>query len=105
MSDTRLTEQQLNFFNTFGCLVSPGLLADCVDRVIEDFELVWEEHGGGPHGKVHDGEQRSAIMPFPDQSEYLSSLLDDPRIHDIAAGILGDDFSSSLPAIPVPAVL
>ena len=32
-------------------------------------------------------------MPFPDQNEYLSSLLDDPRIHDIAAGLLGDDFN------------
>ena len=32
-------------------------------------------------------------MRFPDESEYLSSLLDDPRIHDIAAGILGDDFN------------
>jgi hypothetical protein len=93
MSDTRLTEQQLNFFNTFGYLVFPGLLADCVDRIIEEFERVWDEHGGGHHGKPHDGEERSCIVPFPDQSEYLSGLLDDPRIHDIAAGILGDDFN------------
>lgn len=93
MTDTRLTQQQLNFFNTFGYLLFPGLLADCVDRIIEEFERIWAEHGGGHHGKEHDGEGRSCIVPFPDESEYLSSLLDDPRIHDIAAGILGDDFN------------
>jgi len=93
MSDTRLTEQQLNFFNAFGYLLFPELLADCVDRIVEEFERVWAEHGGGHHGKPHAEEQRSCIVPFPDKSEYLSSLLDDPRIHDIAASILGDDFN------------
>ena len=56
MTDTRLTEQQINFFNTFGFLHFPGLLADCVDRIIEEFEKVWTEHGGGHHGNPHDGE-------------------------------------------------
>jgi len=93
MTDTRLTRQQTNFFNTFGYLHFPGLLADCVDRISEEFEKVWAAHGGGHHGKLHDAKQRSCIVPFPDQNEYLSSLLDDPRIHDIAAGILGDDFN------------
>ena len=93
MADTRLTRQQINFFNTFGYLHFPGLLADCVDRIIEEFEKVWAAHGGGHHGKLHDTEQRSCIVPFPDQNEYLSSLLDDPRIHDVAAGLLGDDFN------------
>jgi len=69
------------------------LLADCVDRIIAEFERVWAERGGGHHGKLHNNEARSCIVPFADQNEYLSSLLDDPRIHDIAAGILGDDFN------------
>jgi hypothetical protein len=93
MTDTRLTQQQINFFNTFGYLHFPGLLADCVERIIEEFEKVWAERGGGHHGKPHDDKQRSCIVPFPDQNEYLSSLLDDPRIHDIAAGLLGDHFN------------
>lgn len=93
MTSTRLTPQQLAFFDTFGLLFFPGLLADCVDRIIEEFEAIWTAHGGGHHGKTHDGKQRSCIFPFPDQSEYLSSLLDDPRIHDIAASICGDDFN------------
>ena len=93
MSETRLSEQQLNYFNTFGYLYFPGLMADCIDRIIEEFEAVWAAHGGGHHGEQHEGRARSCIVPFPDQSEYLSSLLDDPRIHDIAASILGDDFN------------
>ena len=92
---TRLTEQQLAFFETFGYLSFPGLLADCVDRVIEEFETIWAARGGGHHGDTHDGKQRSCIVPFPDQSEYLSSLLDDPRIHDIADSVCGDDFNYS----------
>ena len=93
MSQTRLTEQQLNFFNTFGYLYFPALLANCIDRIVKAFETIWAGHGGGHHGKPHDGEQRAVIFPFPDQSEYLSSFLDDPRIHDIVASILGDDFN------------
>ena len=93
MTDTQLTKQQLNFFNTFGYLHFPGLLDDCIERIIEEFERIWHEHGGGHNGRLHDEQARSCIVPFPDQSEYLSSLLDDPRIHDIAASILGDDFN------------
>ena len=41
MTDTQLTKQQLNFFNMFGYLHFPGLMADCVDRIIQSFERVW----------------------------------------------------------------
>ena len=88
MSQTRLTEQQVHFFKTFGFLHFPGLLSDCIDRIIEEFEAVWTRHGSGHHGKPHEGKERSCIVPFADQSEFLSSLLDDPRIHDIA----GDEY-------------
>jgi ectoine hydroxylase-related dioxygenase (phytanoyl-CoA dioxygenase family) len=33
------------------------------------------------------------VVQFLDQSVYLSTLLDDPRVHDIASSILGDDFN------------
>ena len=93
MSETRLTAAQLAYLDTFGFLHFPGLLADSADRIIDEFEAVWASHGGGHHGRAHEGVARSCIVPFPDQSEFLSSLLDDPRIHDIAASILGDDFN------------
>jgi len=93
MTTTRLTEQQLAQFETFGYLGFPGLLADRAAAIIEEFETVWARHGGGHDGKPHDEKSRSVVVQFLDQSEYLSTLLDDPRIHDIAASLLGDDFN------------
>ena len=83
-----LSQDQLDFFDTFGYLGFPGLLKDCIDKIIEEFEDVWVKAG-----RTHDGVTRSALVPLPDKSEYLSSLLDDPRIHDIASSICGEDFN------------
>ena len=88
----RLTPQQLNFMETFGFLHFPGLLEDRIEAVIEAFEGVWAGHGGGHDGRPHDGTARSCIVPFAGQSEYLSSLLDDPRIDGILGSLLGDDY-------------
>jgi hypothetical protein len=88
-----LTEQQRSFFETFGYLAFPGLMADRIDEIIAEFEALWESHGGGHNGKPHDGQARSCIFPFIDQRERLCALLDDPRIAGIAASLLGDDFN------------
>ena len=92
MEKLRLTPQQLAFMETFGYLSFPGLLDDCIDEVIEAFEAVWAALGVGHDGKQHDGTARSCIVPFIGQSNYLSSLLDDPRVNGIFSGLLGDDF-------------
>ncbi len=89
----QLTPQQLAFMDVFGYLVFPGLLSDRIDRVIEEFEGVFVSHGGGHFGRPHDGSARSCILPFIDQSEYLASLIDDPRIDGIFASLLGDDYN------------
>ena len=83
----------MTFFETFGYLVFPGLFADEADTISDEFERVWAEHGGGHHGRPHDNTRRSALLPFIDQSEYLSALLDDPRIDDAASLLLGDDYN------------
>ena len=93
MSSTRLTPEQLAFFETFGFLALRGLLADSIDRITDEFEGIWAAHGGGHNGTAHDGTARSCSVQFIDQSVYLSALLDDPRVHDVAASILGDDFN------------
>ena len=93
MPETRLNKKQISFFRTFGFLHFPGLLNDCIDRITDEFELIWKSHGGGHNGQPHDAKKRSCIVPFPDQSEYLSRLLDDPRIHDIVASLCGNDFN------------
>ncbi len=91
----KLNEQQVAYFETFGFLIFPGLLRDEIGKIIDGFERVWAAHGGGHDGRPHDHKQRSALVPFIDQDEYLSCLLDDPRIEGIAASLLGDDFNYS----------
>jgi len=93
MNKLQLTAQQLAFMETFGYLVIPGLLKDKIDRIIEEFESVFAAHGGGHNGKPHDGTARSCILPFVDQTEYLASLIDDPRIDGIFTSLLGEDYN------------
>lgn len=88
-----LTEQQLDFFHTFGYIGFPGLLADRIDAIIDAFEALWGSRGGGHNGKPHEGVARSCIAPFIDQDPYLSSLLDEPRILAIGKELCGDDFN------------
>jgi hypothetical protein len=93
MTPWRLTPQQLAFMDTFGYLVLPGLLNDQIGAITEAFEATFAARGGGHNGAVHDGTARSCIVPFIDQTEYLSSLLDDPRIDGLFASLLGDDYN------------
>ena len=93
MEKIYLTPQQMNFMDTFGYLVFPGLLEDKIDDIIAAFESIWAERGGGHNGTAHQGTARSCIVPFIDQSEYLAALLDDPRINGIFSSLLGDDFN------------
>ncbi|MCL4863263.1 MAG: phytanoyl-CoA dioxygenase family protein [Caldilineaceae bacterium] len=93
MSRLQLTPQQLAFMETFGYLVFPGLLSDTIDRIIDEFEAVFAQHGGGHDGKPHDGTARSCLVPFIDQNEYLASLLDDPRIDGIFTSLLSEDYN------------
>ena len=89
----RLTPAQSAHFEVFGFLAFPQLFRNEAPRIIEAFEQVWREHGGGHDGRPHDEKRRSVIVPFVDQSEYLCGLLDDPRIEEPIASLLGDDFN------------
>lgn len=83
----QLSDQQRQFFETFGYLALPGLLADRIAWITEEFEAVWRDRG-----VVHDGTQRSCIVPFIDQREAFCTLLDDLRIEGLVAGLLGEEF-------------
>ncbi len=88
-----LTEQQVRYFETYGYLGLPGFMADRADEITHAFEGVWRTRGGGHSGHAHDGKRRSCIVPFIDQCEVLSALIDDPRILGAAKSLLGDDFN------------
>ncbi|MCY3902250.1 MAG: phytanoyl-CoA dioxygenase family protein [Caldilineaceae bacterium] len=83
-----LTREQKQFFETFGFLSLPGLLKEEVGWIIDEFEAVFRGRN-----VVHDGSERSCIVPFIDQSTRLSTLLDDPRLVGLISGILGEEFN------------
>ena len=89
----RLTDQQIDFYNTFGFLKFPGLFKDEASDIINAFEQVWAQHGGGHNQESHDGKYRSAMLQFIDRNEYLSALIDEPRINEVSKSILGDDYN------------
>jgi hypothetical protein len=84
----QLSQQQIDCFETFGYLVLPGFLNDEVQWIIEEFEAVF-----AGRGVVHDGSKRSTVVPFIDQREKLSTLLDNPKIEGLIASLLGLDFN------------
>lgn len=84
-----LTEQQKQFFDTFGYLGFPGLLKDSVGWITEEFENVFKSR----KDVVHDGSKRTMFpASFIEQNEKLCTLLDDPRIVGLLKGLLGEDF-------------
>jgi len=92
-----LSEEQVNFFKLFGYLVLPNLFsAEEMATITKEFELTFA--GGGKDvlewkHQAHYGYQRLVLPQFIDRSVYLSSLIDDPRIHNIFTALLGDDFN------------
>ncbi|MGC4044355.1 MAG: hypothetical protein QM758_11205 [Armatimonas sp.] len=88
-----MTPEQRGFFETFGYIGMPGLLADDIDEIINAFEEIWAANGGGHAGKMHEGTARSCIAQFLDHHPRLCALLDDPRILSIATSLCDDNFN------------
>ncbi len=84
----KLSSTQQQFFETFGYLAFPGLLEPEISDIINEFEAIFEEAQIRP-----DPDRRSILVPFIDQSVYLSRLLDHPAIEMIAEGLLGASFN------------
>ena len=87
----RLTKQQSRFYETFGFLKFPGLFKDDVGYITDAYEKVFEAEFK-ESDREHNFKEKSTIVPFADRSEYLSGLLDDPRIDAVVTSILGDDY-------------
>ncbi len=81
----KLTKEQIDFFNTFGFIKFPQLVADKLDWILEEFTQTF------PNNDPHDGTQRTCVAPFIDQR--MSTLLDDSRVEGIGSALLGDDFN------------
>lgn len=83
-----LTDEQKHFFDTFGYLVLPKLLIDDIAWITDEFEAVFQGRG-----VLHDGSKRSTVVPFIDQREQLSTLLDHPKVVGLISSLLGENFN------------
>ena len=78
-----LDASQKRFFTDFGYLILPGLMREEAPWITEEFERVFAEAG-----VVHDGSKRSSLGPFIERSARLCTLLDDPKVTGLLAGLL-----------------
>src|SRR5262245_49741122 len=89
-----ITEQQLNFLQTFGFLRLPGLFADEIEEITEAFETVFAEPANfrmDMNEPLHRNDRRVIIPMFIDHHPTLTRLREDERILGIARAVLGDD--------------
>jgi Phytanoyl-CoA dioxygenase (PhyH) len=78
------------FFDTFGYLYLPGLLAGDVDWISEEFNAVWSRRTDINHDGVH-----RTIYPdtFFNASPVLARLIEHPSLNAVCEEILGSDIA------------
>lgn len=84
----KLTTQQKKFFDAFGYLHLPGLIAKDLDWINQEFEAVFEDLG-----IVHDGSKRSTCSPFIDRRERFCTLLDHAGLDTMLTSLLGENYN------------
>jgi ectoine hydroxylase-related dioxygenase (phytanoyl-CoA dioxygenase family) len=101
---TRLTDQQLAFYDAFGFLRLEGLFRHEAESISAAFDQVFARHEpsmvithaddilqrtGRPAGRSF----RNIIAPFIERSPTLEALRTDPRVLDIVSSLLGDRYT------------
>ncbi len=90
---SRLTAQQLRFFDAFGVLRVPGFLGDDTDEVIAAFEEVFATHDAfDMFQEVHFSDRRQVIPKFLDHHPRLKALESDPRILGVLESLFPDGY-------------
>jgi len=95
-TDFHLTPEQVNFFNLFGYLVLPGMFSDDMEQISKEYKKVFTDNPDDViewKHQAHHGYERKVLPQFIDRSNYFSSLIDDPRIHNVFSALCGDNFS------------
>jgi len=90
-----LSQQQQQFFETFGYLALPGLLKDCADTVVQAFDRVFEQHKKEVLDWRHDAHYnyaRHILLQLIERDAFLSSLLEHPIIDGLFTSLLGKNY-------------
>ena len=85
-----LTPGQIAHFETFGFLVLRQLFSHEEIAIMkrESVEIFDQERGGKPF----TGSESQVVQPFLERRPFLSQLVDDDRIYDLAVDLCGPDF-------------
>lgn len=86
----KLSQEQQNFFDTFGYLLIRQLFnPEEIKRIIKNFE--WSIQNCG-RGKDHDGSRRTMFGGPIEHHAEMCAILDHPSILGLLGGVMGDDF-------------
>lgn len=89
-----LSAAQVRYIDTFGYLHLPGLFADDVAEIIEDFDRIMADDGNlhlETRERIHFGQRRVTVPDFVNKGTTLRNLPDDPRVRGVLASLLGPD--------------
>ena len=85
------SQEQLNFFDTFGYLLIRQLFSpDEMGNIIEGFEWSIQNCGGGQN---HNGTSRTMFLKPIEHAPEMCAILDHPSILGLIGGLLGQDFN------------
>jgi hypothetical protein len=90
-----LTKHQMNFFDTFGYLKLPGLLADQIADISQQFDSLLSRNEPEIIDWKHEAhymQSRKILLQFVERLPELTRLLDDPRVDGIFSTLLGKDY-------------
>ncbi|MDH4169022.1 MAG: phytanoyl-CoA dioxygenase family protein [Acidimicrobiia bacterium] len=88
-----LTDQQVNYFDTFGYLALPGRFADEIDAITRAFDHVFADPDQvrmDTEGGTYVTGQRDVIPGMIERHPVLLALKSDRRILDVADALLPD---------------
>jgi hypothetical protein len=90
-----ISDQQREFFHTFGFLRFPSLFGSDIEQISGSFEQVFLDNPEAVVEWVHETHENRMRRVIPDatkKSAVLATLLTDARIKGIASDLLGEDY-------------
>jgi len=91
-----LTQDQVNFFHTFGYLHLPGWFRDEIGTLAEAFDRAFKTHEHDVirwEHEAHYNRIRMMLPNLPDRDPALHGLLASPRLQDVATKLAGNNFN------------
>jgi len=90
-----LTPQQIKFFDTFGYLCFPGLLADRANQITATFDALFGAQSQDVldwRHEAHYNNARHILIQLIERDPELSALLEHPDIDGIFTSLLGENY-------------